>query len=611
MNERLYPASTFPQGHLHLARSHYNLGSLLVVLGQAEQALPSLERALQMYVSHLEEQALTAPEAQAVELWSSLPGARNGYLTLSRQLACEPAETYQRLWHGRALLTRILQARQQVTRLALADPGASHALHQLAEQLGEVRQRLSRLSAQALVSAERDRLMRELTERKENLQRQLVQALPQGEALRREARLRPADLIERLPDGVAFLDFFRYFDGDKNKPGERYLAFVLIKGQPIRRIELGEAGPVDSQIETWLRDVSDSQDSTAPAVLSQLLWGPLAPTLPQGIHTLYLTLEGSLARLPWPALPTAPGRVLLETYRLAVVPHGPFLHEQLTRHSQQSRPTWADPRARLLAVGGVFDDLSASRREVEALKEQARPREVIVLDKASAQPERVLKELPRVQLAHLATHGFFNATLLRADQEHLQRYREKLRQGLISLEQNSSGVAQELRSPLVYTGLLLAPDPRNPGAPSQVTGEALVDLPLEGLHLCVLSACKTGLGALTGGEGVQGLQRAFHLAGCPNVVASLWEVNDEATAALMSVFYDRLWHKNEPPLEALRQAQLALYHHPERIPTLARERGPKLKEAVDLPVDRKSDEKNPQLTKTKLWAAFVLSGLGR
>jgi CHAT domain-containing protein len=109
-----------------------------------------------------------------------------------------------------------------------------------------------------------------------------------------------------------------------------------------------------------------------------------------------------------------------------------------------------------------------------------------------------------------------------------------------------------------------------------------------------------------------GLQRAFHLAGCPNVVASLWNVNDEATAALMAVFYDRLWHKNEPPIEALRQAQLALYYHPERIPALARERGPRLKEAVDLPSGGKAEkEEKAQRASTRLWAAFVLSGFGR
>ena len=68
-----------------------------------------------------------------------------------------------------------------------------------------------------------------------------------------------------------------------------------------------------------------------------------------------------------------------------------------------------------------------------------------------------------------------------------------------------------------------------------------MQLPLEGLELAVLSACETGLGELTAGEGVQGLVRAFHLAGCPTVIASLWSVGDDATAALMVVFYHGLW----------------------------------------------------------------------
>lgn len=90
------------------------------------------------------------------------------------------------------------------------------------------------------------------------------------------------------------------------------------------------------------------------------------------------------------------------------------------------------------------------------------------------------------------------------------------------------------------------------------------------MELAVLSACDTGLGELDqGGEGVFGLQRAFHLGGCRNVVASLWKVDDEPTAALMALFYHNLWQKGEKPLDALRHAQLALLRHPEEVPLLA------------------------------------------
>ena len=71
----------------------------------------------------------------------------------------------------------------------------------------------------------------------------------------------------------------------------------------------------------------------------------------------------------------------------------------------------------------------------------------------------------------------------------------------------------------------------------------------------------------TGGEGVAGLQRAFHLAGVPNVMTSLWRVQDVPTLVLMEEFYRRLWDREKPlpPAEALREAQLAVLRDPGRV----------------------------------------------
>jgi tetratricopeptide (TPR) repeat protein len=121
----------------------------------------------------------------------------------------------------------------------------------------------------------------------------------------------------------------------------------------------------------------------------------------------------------------------------------------------------------------------------------------------------------------------------------------------------------------------LYPAERNP------QGHPELALSLENLGLVLLAR-----GEVAGGEGVFGLQRAFHIAGARQVVASLWQVDDEATAALMGLFYHHLWQEGRSPLEALRQAPLALYHHPEQIGALAR-------------------------APARLWAGFVLSGAGR
>jgi CHAT domain-containing protein len=130
----------------------------------------------------------------------------------------------------------------------------------------------------------------------------------------------------------------------------------------------------------------------------------------------------------------------------------------------------------------------------------------------------------------------------------------------------------------------------------------------------VLSACETGLGQLTEGEGVQGLVRAFHLAGCPDVVASLWNVHDEATVALMTLFYHYLWKEHRPPLEALRRAQLAVYRNPGKLTEWAKwDRGinPVPVQATTPEPPRNLQGKPPARTPVKLWAAFFLSGAGR
>jgi CHAT domain-containing protein len=141
-------------------------------------------------------------------------------------------------------------------------------------------------------------------------------------------------------------------------------------------------------------------------------------------------------------------------------------------------------------------------------------------------------------------------------------------------------------------------------------GEALADLDLSGLELAVLSACETGLGDVADGEGTFGLQRAFHIAGTRDVVASLWQVPDRPTAALMALFYRNLWEKDLPPIEALRQAQLEIYRHPEKIAELAAAFRGKFE---DVPGSGEAAAKPGAGGKAHplLWAAFTLSGPGR
>ena len=82
-------------------------------------------------------------------------------------------------------------------------------------------------------------------------------------------------------------------------------------------------------------------------------------------------------------------------------------------------------------------------------------------------------------------------------------------------------------------------------------------------RLVVLSACETGLGKLSRGDELVGLQRAFLYAGTPAVVTTLWKVDDRASFRLMEHFYAHL--EAAGPAAALRTAQratLAEFPHP-------------------------------------------------
>jgi CHAT domain-containing protein len=85
--------------------------------------------------------------------------------------------------------------------------------------------------------------------------------------------------------------------------------------------------------------------------------------------------------------------------------------------------------------------------------------------------------------------------------------------------------------------------------------------------LVVLSACQTALGKDMRGEGLIGLTRGFMYAGTSRVLASLWNVNDESTAVLMTHFYKAILEQNLPPAAALRAAQLKMQLEPKwRLP---------------------------------------------
>jgi CHAT domain-containing protein len=105
----------------------------------------------------------------------------------------------------------------------------------------------------------------------------------------------------------------------------------------------------------------------------------------------------------------------------------------------------------------------------------------------------------------------------------------------------------------LFSGLLLAPDSRDDG---RLEVHEIFGLDLKA-SLITLSACETGLGKVTGGDDVIGLSRGFIFAGAPSIIASLWKVDDVATAVTIKRLY-RYLEQQKSKAESLRQAQLVV-----------------------------------------------------
>jgi tetratricopeptide (TPR) repeat protein len=569
MYKSLYPKDKYPQGHPELARSLNNLGSLLEAQGDYGKALDYHQRTLAMDEGLNDIFLASASEAEGLNYLAKRPLTRDGYLSIARHLPDTAEASYTHVWRGKAALAKLLERRQQA--LMLANP----KVRQRGDKLTATRHQLASLlltpPGRYKDHAER---LEKLADQKEELERQLARQLPAFAQLQQLDRLTHRDLLAKLPDRSVFVDLLRYtfFEQDPKRPGLKgekrtlcYVAFVLRRGHPLRWVELGEAAPIDKALTEWRQELAAwkpgrPEEKGPAATLRQLVWEPLVQHIPADTETVFLAPDSHLTALPWAALPGRQrGRVLLEDHAVAVVPHGRLLLEQLLAKAA------ADPEQGLvLAAGAVQYDrepapvqpaqtllaldrgaergskklswpyLYGSRAELEQVRVLAGKREVWPRQGTEASTAQLLRDLPEARWAHLATHGFF------AD----PRFRSVLQVGekdFARLMTTSGEVRDRIgagaRNPLVLSGVVLAGANLDQPDSGILTAEAIAGLPLRKLELAVLSACETGLGETAGGEGVFGLQRAFHVAGTRTVIATLWKVDDQATAALMSLFF--------------------------------------------------------------------------
>jgi CHAT domain-containing protein len=345
----------------------------------------------------------------------------------------------------------------------------------------------------------------ELISQQQNLAKRLQQLAPQLASLVTTGGISVERMAQALGPQETLVGFF--------SPGGSSLYGYSLSGAEIRIFQLDGQGLAEDTGELVQSIKKRRRNSKELAeIMYKRLLGPMQASL-RG-RDLLIVPHGSLHYVPFAALHDGE-RYLMQGRALRILPSAHLLG---LAASGRAGGAGREAVRQLLILGNPdledpSQDLPAAQIEAQDLKAMfSQNSELFVRRDAT---ETLLKTRAQdFSHIHVASHGEFSAD-----------------------------------APL-QSRLKLAKDGSNDG---MLSVNEIYGLKLNA-NLVMLSACETGLGSVSTGDDVVGLTRGFLYAGAQNVVGSLWEVDDDATAELSRLLYASM-KKGLSVAKALAEAQ--------------------------------------------------------
>jgi CHAT domain-containing protein len=325
------------------------------------------------------------------------------------------------------------------------------------------------------------------------------------------------EIAARLPDNAVVVSYSLLAD--------RLVAFVIDRHGLRQTSELSHDRPGIGREITALRAGLAGHADTAELnrrarSLYQVLIEPLAAAIPAGAH-LILSAEGPLQRLPFAALMNpSTGRYLVQDHVLTMAPSASVYlasvekFRRLAQGAPRSILLMSQPGVDLRRHPGLLPLpwAAAEARQTAALYPYPK-----LFENGASTIETFLREAPQAEIVHFLGHA--------------------IRQGGLK------GTCLVLAAP--------------PGAPNRdlLCGEEIERLRLDRTRLVILSACGTADGLIARGEGIESLARSFVAAGAPAVIATSWDVRDQASKLFLTELHREL-KTGKDPSAALRSTQL-------------------------------------------------------
>jgi CHAT domain-containing protein len=550
--------------HPDTARSLNNLAALYYSQGDIPRAIEYLTKGIEVEEVNLSENLNIGDEKQKRDYIATVSRTTDGVISLNLQAAPNNPEA------TRLALTTILQRKGrildiltnilQILRQQINNPQSQALLDQFIQKQTQL-SNLTFQKTETIKSVEgyRQELAKLQQETKE-LANQLSRRSAEFRNLSQPITLEGIQKL--IPANSALVEIVRYepFNLKATKDSEkwgnpRYAVYILFPNGEIKAKDLGEAKPIEDKL-SYFRDNLADEKTPIPQLqksarqLDEKLMQPIRQLL-GNTHTILLSPDAALNLIPFEALVDENNQYLVENYHITYLTSGRDLLRINNKFASQQPPLiMADPlynqqgqkvalnpnATRSINISDYsFARLPGTEEEAKELK-KILP-QATILTQAEA-TENALKQVKKPQILHIATHGFFLESP--------------------KTNNNTNEVANFdnplLRSGLVFAGVKVSQSAGDDGVLSALEA---TNLNLVGTKLVVLSACDTGNGDISTGEGVYGLRRALVIAGSESQLISLWKVSDSATKDLMIAYYQRL-KKGEGRSEALRQTQLAM-----------------------------------------------------
>jgi tetratricopeptide (TPR) repeat protein len=350
--------------------------------------------------------------------------------------------------------------------------------------------------------------------------------------------LSASEIRELLDDKTVLLEY---------KLGDTRSLLWLVTKSSVRVFNLPPRKAIESLATDYYKAVAGGRAGYGDVArlemeLSKTLLGQVSNAI--GKNRVAVVADGVLQLIPFSAMP---GLAANETVGL---PSAGVLAE--LRRTAKARTS--SPRKLAIFADPVFeanDSRLISAKEVSKEKYAAVGRNLRDLNRGAELQRLIASRTEAREIAglfpasHVKTHLDFDASVDAATDERLRDYNiiHFATHGLLDTQRPES-------SSLVFSLF----DKNGKRRDGFMRLRDVYDLELSS-DLVVLSACQTALGKDVRGEGLIGLTRGFMFAGAPRVVASLWKVDDAATAEFMKRFYRGMIKEGLTPATALKKAQ--------------------------------------------------------